>query len=249
MSAVRRPRIALITGGSRGIGAATARALAAAGWDVAISYRSREAEAAQVVADCVGLGRRAVAVRANAASADDTARLFLETAEALGPVTALVNNAGIMHPPARVEDYTEDRITRLFAINVTGALLAAGHAVRLMSTRHGGQGGVIVNVSSRAAQLGAAGENVDYAASKAALDILTVGLGQEVAAEGIRVVGVRPGLIDTDIQPPGRLDRIGSTPPLGRPGSAEEVAAVIVFLLSDGASYITGTTVDVSGGR
>lgn len=202
-----------------------------------------------MVEDCLALGQRAVAVRADASEEADIVRLFAEVTDALGPITALVNNAGLMDAPARVESYTAERLSRLFATNVMGAFLTAAQAVRAMSTRHGGGGGVIINVSSRAAQLGAAGENVDYAASKAALDIFTVGLGQEVAAEGIRVVGIRPGLIDTDIQPPGRLDRIGASPPLGRPGSAEEVAAVIVFLVSDAASYITGTTLDVSGGR
>lgn len=240
---------ALVTGGSRGIGAATARALASAGWDVAISYRSGQAEADQVVADCRAPGRRALAVRADVSVETDVAQLFARVADQLGPLQALVNNAGMMASPARVADMSAARITEVLATNVVGAFLVAGRAVRTMSREHGGHGGVVVNVSSRAAQLGAAGENVDYAASKAAIDIFTVGLAAEVAGDGIRVVGVRPGLIDTDIQPPGRLDRIGSTPLLGRPGTANEVAAVIEFLVSERASYITGTTLDVSGGR
>jgi NAD(P)-dependent dehydrogenase (short-subunit alcohol dehydrogenase family) len=243
------PRTAVVTGGSRGIGAATAQALAADGWDVAVSFRARQAEAQLVVDACRASGRRAVAVRADVSVEEDVHRLFAEVTAALGPVTAVVNNAGVVSPPGRVETFTADRIRRVFATNVTGAFLVAGQAVLAMSTEHGGHGGVIVNVSSRAAQLGSAGEYVDYAASKAAVDTLTVGLAAEVAAVGIRVVGVRPGLIATDLHAPGRLERLGSTPPMGRPGTADEVAAAIVFLASDGASYITGTTVDVSGGR
>lgn len=241
-------RTALVTGGSRGIGAATARALAADGWDVVLSFRTRQAEADRVVEDCQALGREAMAVQADVADEADLHRLF-EQAAALGPLGALVNNAGYTPSAARVSDYTADRVSRLFAVNVTGAFLAAGLAVRAMSTELGGSGGVIVNVSSRAAQLGSAGEFVDYAASKAAIDMLTVGLAGEVAEVGIRVVGVRPGLIATEIHAPGRLDRLGSTPPLGRPGTAEEVAAVIAFLASEGSSYVTGATLDVSGGR
>ncbi len=241
--------VALVTGGSRGIGAAAARALAADGWDVAISYLSQRARADEVVADCVAMGVRALAIRADIAVEDEVHRLFAEVAAGLGCLGAFVNNAGVVPPSASVEDYTADRVGRLLATNVTGAFVAAGRAVRAMSTRHGGEGGVIVNISSRAAQLGGSGEYVDYAASKAAIDALTIGLAAEVAGEGIRVVGVRPGLIVTDIHPPGRLERLGSTPPLGRPGTADEVAATIAFLVSDGASYITGTTIDVSGGR
>jgi len=245
---VSTSRIALITGGGRGIGAATARAMAADSWDVVVSYRSDQAAAARVTEDCRGLGRRALAVRADVADEADLRRLFDQAAE-LGPIGALINNAGVTPNAATVAEFTAERLGRVFAINVTGAFLAAGLAVRTMSTEFGGSGGVIVNVSSRAAQLGSAGEFVDYAASKAALDLLTVGLAAEVATRGIRVVGVRPGLIDTDIHAPGRLERLGKTPPLGRPGTADEVAAAIVFLTSDQASYITGATLDVSGGR
>ncbi len=244
-----RARIALVTGGSRGIGARTATTLAAQGWDVALSYRVR-ADVAEDVADaCRQLGRRAIAVRADLASEDDILALFAQTDRELGPITGLVNNAGVVTPGAKVADYSADRLAKLFAVNVTGAFLAAREAVRRMSTARGGGGGVIVNVSSRAAALGGANEYVDYAASKAAIDALTIGLAREVAEEGIRVVGVSPGLIATEIHAPGRLERMGSSPPLGRPGDPQEVANAIGWLISDEASYVTGTTLDVSGGR
>jgi NAD(P)-dependent dehydrogenase (short-subunit alcohol dehydrogenase family) len=244
--------VAIVTGGSRGIGAAVARLAAARGWDVCLSYRA-EAEAARgVVAECVAAGAKAVAVPADVAVEGDVVRLFAAAGE-LGPVTALVNNAGIVSPQSRVEDLDAARIERMLAVNVLGAFLCAREAVRAMSVRAGGPGGVIVNVSSRAAQLGSAGEYVDYAASKAAVDALTVGLGQEVATDGIRVVGVRPGLIETDIHAsggePGRVARLASTVPMRRGGRAEEVAAAIVWLMSPEASFVTGATLDVSGGR
>ncbi len=242
-------KIALVTGGSRGIGASTATTLAAQGWDVAISYRVR-ADVAESVADsCVQLGRRAVALQADMASEADIVRLFTAVDRQLGPLSGLVNNAGVVTPGAKVADYTAERLQQLFAINVTGAFLAAREAVRRMSTSLGGSGGVIVNLSSRAAALGGAGEYVDYAASKAAIDALTIGLSREVGGEGIRVVGVSPGLIATEIHAPGRLERLGSSPPLGRPGDPQEVANAIGWLISDEASYVTGTTLDVSGGR
>ncbi|MET0325040.1 MAG: SDR family NAD(P)-dependent oxidoreductase, partial [Ilumatobacteraceae bacterium] len=202
--------VALVTGGSRGIGAATAAALACAGWDVAISYRARADAAERVVAGVEGAGRRALSVRADLAVADEIGPLFDAVEDALGPLGLLVNNAGVVSPLGRVTSYDAARLDAVLRLNVAGAFLAAGEAVRRMSTSSGGAGGVIVNVSSRAAVLASAGDYVDYAASKAALDVLTVGLAQEAAADGIRVVGVRPGLIDTEIHAPGRLERIGS---------------------------------------
>ena len=242
-------RVALITGGSRGIGRATAFGLAAAGHDIALSYRREQQAADEVVAGCRALGRRAVAFAADLADPAAVEPLFAATDDALGRVDVFVNNAGIVTPAARVETYTAERLATLLRVNVVSAVLAAGAAVRRMSTAHGGRGGVIVNISSRAAVLGGSGEYVDYAASKAAIDALTIGLASEVADQGIGVVGVRPGLIATDIHAPGRLERMGASPPMGRPGTAEEVAAAVVWLASDAASYVTGTTLDVSGGR
>ncbi|MEV5961323.1 SDR family oxidoreductase [Kribbella sp. NPDC051952] len=241
--------VVLITGGSRGIGAASAVALAADGWDVGINYRTRADDADRVVKACEELGRRAIAIQADVVEPEQIERLFDTVTGELGPIGAVINNAGIVSPAGRVAEYDAERLDRVFRINSISAFLVAGAAVRRMSTAYGGSGGVIVNVSSRAAVLGSAGEYVDYAASKAAVDALTVGLANEVAKEGVRVLGVRPGLIETDIHETGRLDRLGSTPPLGRPGKADEVAEVIAFLASARASYMTGTTVDVSGGR
>lgn len=241
--------VVLVTGGSRGIGAAAAVALAADGWDVGIGYRSRDDEAAKVVKAVEDLGRRAIAVQADVAEPEEIERLFDAVTDGLGPISAVINNAGVISPAGRVDEYDAARLDAVFRINTISAFLVAGAAVRRMSTKYGGDGGVIVNVSSRAAVLGSAGEYVDYAASKAAVDTLTVGLANEVAKEGVRVLGVRPGLIETDIHAPGRLDRLGTTPPLGRPGRPEEVAELIVFLASDRSSYMTGTTMDVSGGR
>ncbi|TDO45421.1 NAD(P)-dependent dehydrogenase (short-subunit alcohol dehydrogenase family) [Kribbella sp. VKM Ac-2527] len=241
--------VALVTGGSRGIGAAAAVELARDGWNVGISYRTRADEAKRVVDACTELGRRAFAVQADVAEADDVEGLFDGVTAELGAIGAVINNAGIVSPSGRVDQYDVARLERVFRINSIGAFLVAGAAVRRMSTAHGGSGGVIVNVSSRASVLGSAGEYVDYASSKAAVDALTVGLANEVAKEGIRVLGIRPGLIETDIHEPGRLDRIGTTPPLGRPGTAHEVAALITFLASDRSSYMTGSTIDVAGGR
>ncbi len=243
------PKTVLITGGSRGIGAATAITLARQGWDVAISYRERSDTAQDVADACRELGRRALAVQANMAREADIAALFAAVDNALGPLSGLVNNAGISPAPSRVEDYTAERIAHVFAVNVTGPFLAAREAVRRMSTSRGGRGGVIVNISSRAAVHGGPGEYVDYAASKAAIDAMTIGLAHEVAKEGIRVVGVSPGLVVTEIHAPGRLDRLGSTPPLGRPGEPQEIANAIGWLISAEASYVTGATLPVGGGR
>jgi len=244
-----RAKSVLVTGGSRGIGAATARRLASAGWDVLLSYRSDADAAEAVVADCRASGRRAWAVRADLSEPADVEALFALVDAEVGALDGLVNNAGVVSPGARVDEYTPERIRAVFELNVTGAFLVAGAAVRRMSTRHGGTGGVIVNVSSRAAVLGGANEYVDYAATKAAIDILTVGLAAEVAREGVRVVGVRPGLIDTEIHTPGRIERLTDLIPVGRPGTADEVAAAITWLLSADASYVTGSTLDVGGGR
>ncbi|WP_109508794.1 SDR family oxidoreductase [Nocardioides speluncae] len=240
---------AVVTGGSRGIGAAAAIALAADGWDVGVSYRTRSEDAEQVVAARERLGRRAVAVQAEVSEPAEVEGLFDTVSAELGLIGAVVNNSGVVSPAGRVADYDVERLERVFRINTIGAFLVAGSAVRRMSTERGGRGRVIINVSSRGAVLGSAGEYVDYASSKAAVDTLTVGLANEVAKEGIRVLGIRPGLIETEIHEPGRLDRIGTTPPLGRPGTADEVAALIAFLASDGASYMTGSMVDVAGGR
>ncbi|TDO52058.1 NAD(P)-dependent dehydrogenase (short-subunit alcohol dehydrogenase family) [Kribbella sp. VKM Ac-2571] len=241
--------VVLVTGGSRGIGAAASLALAADGWDVGVNYRTQAHDAAQVVKACEDHGSRAIAVQADVTEAEQIERLFDAVTAELGPITAVINNAGVVSPAGRVAEYDAERLDRVFRINAISAFLVAGAAVRRMSTAYGGDGGVIVNISSRAAVLGSAGEYVDYAASKAAVDALTTGLANEVAKEGVRVLGVRPGLIQTDIHEPGRLDRLGATPPLARPGKPEEVAEVIAFLASTRSSYMTGTTVDVSGGR
>jgi NAD(P)-dependent dehydrogenase (short-subunit alcohol dehydrogenase family) len=246
-------KIALVTGGSRGIGAATASLAAARGYAVCVNYRKNQAAAEAVVASIQAAGGTALAVGADVALEDEVVRLFETVDAALGPLAALVNNAGILERQTRVEQIDAARIDRVFATNVRGAFICAREAVRRMSTKHGGAGGAIVNVSSRAAQLGAPGEYVDYAASKAALDALTIGLAREVAGEGIRVNGVRAGIIYTDIHAdggePGRVDRLGPTLPMQRGGEAIEVARAILWLLSDEASYSTGTFVDVAGGR
>jgi NAD(P)-dependent dehydrogenase (short-subunit alcohol dehydrogenase family) len=245
--------VLLVTGGSRGIGAATARLAAERGYAVAVNYRNNRAAAGEVVAAITAAGGRALAIGADVASEADVIRLFESVDRELGPIGVLINNAGILEPQTRVEHIDAARLDRIFATNVRGAFVCAREAVRRMSTAHGGAGGAIVNVSSRAAQLGAPGEYVDYAASKAALDALTVGLAREVAGEGIRVNGVRAGIIYTDIHAdggePNRVDRIGPTLPMQRGGHAIEVARAILWLASDEASYSTGTFIDVAGGR
>ena len=249
-------RVAVVTGGSRGIGAATARALASAGWDVCIGYRVDAAAADTVAADCGVLGVRAVTVAVDVAEESSVAELFrlLDTQwTASGSLGALINCAGIVAPASRVENMGAARLSRMLAVNVTGSFLCAAQAVRRMSGRHGGAGGVIVNLSSAASRLGSPGEYVDYAASKGAVDTLTIGLAREVADEGIRVVAVRPGLIDTDIHAsggqPDRLERLRTQIPMQRVGQPEEVASTIAWLCGDGASYVTGAILDVSGGR
>ncbi|MGB9110515.1 MAG: SDR family oxidoreductase [Telluria sp.] len=243
----------LITGASRGIGAACAMLAATRGYRVCINYRADLDAAAAAVRAIMDAGGDAFAVQADVAREADVARMFAEVDARYGRLDALVNNAGILAPQMRVEQMDAARIGRIFATNVTGSFMCAREAVRRMSTSHGGSGGAIVNVSSRAGVLGAAGEYVDYAASKAALDVLTLGLAKEVAAEGIRVNGVRPGLIDTAMHAsggePGRVARLKTSVPMGRGGEAMEVARAVLWLLSDEAGYTTGTFIDVSGGR
>ncbi len=245
--------VLLITGAGRGIGAATARLAACQGYAVAVNYRSNAQSAQDVVREIVTAGGRAVALQADISQEKDVERLFQDTEQQLGRLSALVNNAGILETQMRVENLTAERIRRIFGTNVIGSLLCAREVVKRFSTRHGGSGGVIVNLSSMAAKHGSAGEYVDYAASKGAIDTFTLGLAKEVAAEGIRVNAVRAGVIRTEIHAsggePGRPDRIKTMIPMQRPGEPEEVAQAIVWLLSDAASYVTGALLDVSGGR
>jgi len=246
-------KVVLITGASRGIGAATARLAAARGYAVGINY-TRDAAAADAVADAVhAAGTKAVTVRADVADESQVVGMFDAVASALGPIDALVNNAGILFRQSRLEEMDAARINRVLAVNVTGAMLCAREAVRRMSTARGGAGGAIVNVSSAAARLGGPNEYIDYAASKGAVDTLTIGLAKEVATHGIRVNGVRPGIIATDIHAsggePGRVARVAPNVPMQRGGEPEEVASAVVWLLGDEASYITGALLDITGGR
>lgn len=246
-------RVMVITGGSRGIGAATARLAAAQGYAVCISY-VRDRGAANDVVDAIKAGGGdAIAVQADVSQEDDVMRLFDKVDHSLGRVKALVNNAGVLERQMRVEDVDLGRLNRIFATNVFGSFLCAREAIKRMSNRHGGSGGAIVNVSSVAARLGAPEEYVDYAASKGAIDTMTLGLAKEVAAEGIRVNAVRPGIIYTDIHAsggePGRVDRLATSIPMKRGGEVDEVAHAIFWLLSDEASYTTGAILDVTGGR
>lgn len=243
----------LLTGASRGIGAATAALAAAQGYAVCVNYRARHEAAAAVVDSIERAGGRAVAVQADVSIEDDVIRLFDSCRQMLGRPTALVNNAGTLETQMRLEDMDAARLHRVFATNIVGAFLCAREAVRQMSTRHGGSGGVIVNVSSAAARLGAPGEYVDYAASKGALDTMTVGLASEVAQEGIRVNAVRAGFIYTEIHAcggePARVDRVKAFVPMRRGGQPEEVARAILWLLSPDASFTTGSFIDVTGGK
>ncbi|WP_136067591.1 SDR family oxidoreductase [Modicisalibacter radicis] len=245
--------VLLVTGGSRGIGAATARLGAAGGYRVCLNYRGNRQAAEAVVADIRAAGGEAIAVAADVADETDVVRLFETVDRELGTLTALVNNAGILEPQCRVADMTTERLSRILAANVTGSFLCAREAIRRMSTAHGGKGGAIVNLSSVAARLGAPGEYVDYAATKGAIDTFTTGLAKEVAGEGIRVNAVRPGIIHTDIHAsggePGRVERLQDTVPMRRGGQADEVARAILWLLSEEASYTAGGFIDVTGGR
>jgi NAD(P)-dependent dehydrogenase (short-subunit alcohol dehydrogenase family) len=244
--------VVVVTGGSRGIGAAVVRAAACEGWAVCLTYRDNRPAALSVVADVEARGGVAVEVRADVAVEADVSRAFA-TADEMGPVTGLVASAGIVGPKARVDELTVERVQRMLAVNVVGAITCCREAVRRMSTSHGGSGGSIVLISSAASRFGSPGEYVDYAASKGAVDVLGVGLAREVAGEAVRVNVVRPGIIETEIHAsagqPDRLARLGPTLPIGRPGRVEEVAAAVLWLLGDAASYCTGSILDVAGGR
>lgn len=246
-------KVLLITGASRGIGAATALLAASRGYDVCVNYRSDKASAERIVASIAHAGVRAIAVQADVAFEADVMRMYRTVDRELGALDALVNNAGMLEPQMRVEDMSVERMQRVFQANVIGSMLCAREAVKRMSSKHGGKGGAIVNLSSMAARLGSPHEYVDYAASKGAIDTFTIGLAKEVGAEGIRVNAVRPGLIYTDMHASGgeagRVDRLAPTVPMQRGGTAEEVARAVLWLLSEEASFVTGTFVDVSGGR
>ena len=243
----------LVTGGSRGIGAATAVLAAARGFDVAINYTRDQAAAEATAAQVRSQGRRALVVQADVGDEAQVLAMFEAIDRELGPLTALVNNAGVVDVAARIDAGTVDRWQRMFNVNVIGSMLCAREAVQRMSTRHGGQGGGIVNLSSAAARIGAGGQYVDYAAAKGAIDVFTLGLAREVATEGIRVNAIRPGIIDTEIHASGgepeRAAKMAPLVPMQRAGTAQECAAAILWLLSDEASYTTGSVLDVTGGR
>lgn len=246
-------RVGLVTGGARGIGAATARLMARHDYTVVVNYRSNQGAADRLVSEIRAQGGNAAAIAADVALEADVVDLFSRIDREFGPLAALVNNAGMLERQCRLDEMDGGRLARVLGTNVTGSFLCAREAVRRMSTRYGGSGGAIVNLSSAAARLGAANEYIDYAAAKGAVDSLTVGLAREVGGEGIRVNAVRPGLIRTDIHTaggdPGRVERLGTAVPAGRGGEAHEVAEAIVWLLSDRASYVNGALLDVTGGR
>jgi len=245
--------VLVVTGGSRGIGAATARLAAQQGYAVAVNYAANSAAADEVVRDIGAAGGRAIAVRADVAREDDVLAMFETVDRELGRLTALVNNAGVVDTPSRLDELSVQRLRRMLDTNILGSFLCAREAVRRMSTRHGGAGGAIVNLSSAAVRLGSPGQYVHYAASKGAIDAFTLGLAKEVASEGIRVNAVRPGIIDTDIHAsggqPNRARELAPQVPMKRPGTAAEVAQAIIWLMGDGASYTTGSIIDVTGGR
>lgn len=253
LAAITEPRVMLITGASRGIGRATALLAARKGYSVCINYVRDESAAQSLAEDLHEVGCDTLVVQADVSDEQDILRLFSAVDEHFGRLDVLVNNAGVLDSSQRLDEMSAERIRRIMATNVTGALLCAREAVLRMSSRHGGQGGNIINLSSRAAILGSANEYIDYAASKGAVDTMTVGLAREVANEGIRVNAVRPGLIETDIHAsggdPGRVDRLVPSVPMRRGGTAMEVAEAILWLASDKAAYTTGAFIDVSGGR
>jgi len=243
----------LITGASRGIGAATARLAAAEGYALCLNFHHRADAAQQLLEELKSTGTQAIAVATDVADETQVARLFATIDEQFGRLDVLVNNAGMLERQMRLDEMDAARLMRVFAVNVTGSFLCAREAVKRMSTRYGGKGGAIVNVSSIAAKLGAPNEYIDYAAAKGAIDSMTLGLAKEVAAEGIRVNAVRPGVIRTEIHAsggePGRVERVKASVPMGRGGEAEEVAEAILWLAGEKASYTSGALLDVSGGR
>ena len=253
MTTVSQAPLILITGGSRGVGAATARLAAQRGYDVTISYVSNESAAQTVVADVQLLGRKALATRADSADPRQVADLFAAIDREFGRIDVLVNNAGVLALQSRVEALDFERMQRIFAVNAIGPILCAQQAVKRMAYRHKGPGGVVINVSSASARLGSPNEYVDYAASKGALETFTIGLAKEVAREGIRVNGIRPGHIYTEMHAsggePGRVDRVKDSIPMGRGGQPEEVARAILWLAGAEASFVTGTFLDVTGGK
>ncbi|MFM2422006.1 MAG: hypothetical protein RL291_536 [Pseudomonadota bacterium] len=246
-------KVIVITGGSRGIGAATALKAAEAGWDVVLTYVAKADAANAIAAKVKALGRRAWVYKTDTSKADDIAQLFAAIDRDVGRIDAVFNNAGIFDVPLPMMDISTARLEHMFAVNLTGAFIVAQHAARRLSTRTGGHGGAIVNMSSVASKLGGAGGFVDYAASKAAIDAMTIGLAKELAGEGVRVNAVRPGLIDTEIHAssgiPDRVEKMKHLVPMLRGGTAEEVADAVIFLASEKASYITGQLLDIAGGR
>ncbi len=246
-------KVMLITGASRGIGAATARLAASEGYSLCLNFHRRQDAAQQLLEELQRNGTRAIAIAADVADEAQVANLFAAIDDEFGRLDVLVNNAGMLERQMRLDEMDAARLMRVFSVNVTGSFLCAREAVKRMSTRYGGNGGAIINVSSIAAKLGAPNEYIDYAAAKGAIDSMTLGLAKEVAAEGIRVNAVRPGVINTDIHAsggePGRVERVRSSVPMGRGGEAEEVAEAILWLASEKASYASGALLDVSGGR
>ena len=253
MDTVVQAPLILITGGGRGVGAATARLAAARGYDVAISFVANEPAALAVAADVESVGRRALAVRADSADPEQVAALFAAIDRAFGRIDVLVNNAAMLAPQSRLEDFGFERMRRMFAVNAIGPILCAQQAVKRMAYHHNGRGGAVINVSSASARLGSPNEYVDYAASKGAVETFTTGFAKEVARDGIRVNCVRPGHIYTEMHAsggePGRVDRVKDSIPMGRGGKPEEVAQAILWLASAEASFITGTFLDVTGGK